>query len=113
VTNNFNDKSDTQPPDYLLKPYFKDAIENCEEILRTKNMEYSDNRNPFSNFTELAKSMNINPETVWYIYFSKGLKAIEEYCKTNETHSCEQIEHRIFDAINYLIILHGLIKNKK
>ena len=63
-------------------------------------------------FTEIGKEMGVNPETVWYIYFKKGLMAIENYCKTNKTHSDENIDDRILDAVNYLIILYGITKQK-
>ena len=58
--------------------------------------------------------MGLDPKLVLSVYLFKHMDSIRSYLKHGQTFT-EDISGRIADAINYLVLLHGLIlsENKK
>ena len=82
-------------------------------LLKLKGADYTGgNADRLNNFKDSAKLLDIDPETVWAIYFMKHIAAIMTYVKDGKVQS-EKIEGRIDDAINYLYLLEGLIEDRR
>jgi hypothetical protein len=76
----------------------------------TKGREYARSEDRFANFDRLAKDLQLSREKVLWVYLVKHLDAITNYVKDGHTHSSEPIEGRIVDAITYLMLLAGMIR---
>lgn len=113
-----DDPQKKQPPpisyeDQQLKDTFKEIFDNCYNILNTKGKEYSRDNDRFSNFKSCAKEANVSIYQVFLIFMKKHFDAISHYCRGEKQYSNEDIESRIFDMINYLILLYTMIKIQK
>lgn len=76
----------------------------------TKGKEYANGYDRFGNFNRLSERLGMSNLKVAYIYLTKHLDAIESYIKTGETHSNESIRGRLVDAITYLTLIAGMIR---
>lgn len=88
----------------------------------TKGKEYANSQNRFANFNRLSfdkpivienTTIHIPNYLIGWIYCKKHLDAIENYCQKDEIYSTESIESRIIDAITYLTLIAGMIKEKE
>ena len=85
-------------------------IRNEVDHLRdTKGKTYAGTEDQFANFKKIAEETGLNKYQIWNVYFSKHISAIHSFirCEYSDT---EPIEGRIADAMNYLGLLHGMIK---
>jgi len=90
----------------------KDIIKECFKLLNDKGHDYTGaNEDTLANFKMVAQRTGLSPLQVWTVYFTKHADAIQTYIRKGELKS-ETIESRIEDAINYLLLLNGLIKEK-
>lgn len=80
-------------------------------INKTKGHDYAGDEDALRNFKEQAAELGLSPEQVWGVFFGKHLKAIHTYVREGAVAS-EPIEGRVHDAILYLFLLLGLIKEK-
>lgn len=94
-------------------PELERIMNVCKDTIHKKNKDYAKVGKKFSQFDDLAKELNLTPETIWYIFFSKHKDAIRTYCSKKELYSGESISHRIKDAIIYLCILYGMVLREK
>jgi hypothetical protein len=78
----------------------------------TKGKEYANSEDRFANFNRLAPRLGISNLAVCLVYLTKHMDAIESYCKNQRVYSTESIQGRIVDAITYLTLLGGMIKQK-
>lgn len=108
VTSIKNNMSDEE-----FEKIFDELINKCRDVLLKKNKEYSRNSNRFSAFDKAAEDYDMDVLKVWGILSDKGFSAIKKYCRNKELYSGESIENRILDAINYLLLLYGLIKREE
>jgi hypothetical protein len=76
----------------------------------TKGREYAHSEDRFANFNRLAEELEMSPEKVLWIYFTKHKDSIVSFLKTRCTFSNESIYGRIVDAITYLTLLAGMIR---
>ena len=83
------------------------------EISNTKGKEYAGSEDRLANFKRLGADLDLLPEQVLLVYFTKHLDSIRTYIKDkaigNARVLSEPIEGRIDDAILYLVLLKGLI----
>jgi hypothetical protein len=93
--------------------------ERCEKIISTlseKGKEYRRNDNPFHNFDRVAERRKIEPATALYGMYMKHEQSVNDIVDDLETEgiipSKEMLEEKIGDAINYLILLEGIIKRE-
>ena len=94
--------------------YSRDLMEKVVSMRDTKGKEYAGNKDRFDNFNRLAvKCGNLDRKLVWLVYFTKHIDAIESYISNGREFSTESIEGRIVDAITYLTLLAGMIKEEK
>jgi len=97
--------------DDFYKLILKKLLPRCFEIMKGKGTAYSGQEDKLANFKRCAKLANVKVETAWMIYFIKHIDAIASYIR-GEYCDNEPIEGRIVDAINYLFLLYGIIKEK-
>ena len=85
----------------------------CIDTMKSKGQAYAgEGQDTFANFKRIADRYKIKPEFVLMVYLSKHLDAIDAYIR-GEYHDPEPIHGRIKDAINYLLILFGMIKEEQ
>jgi len=90
----------------------QELFQKCLDTLESKGKVYSGEVNAFRNFTDVARELGISRKMVWWVYFRKHIDAIWAYV-TFDYKDPEPIEGRIMDAINYLILLYGMIEQEK
>lgn len=81
----------------------------------TKGREYAqnDSEDRFGNFNRIAATLHDEPHRIGYVYLVKHLDAIGSYMKRGHVVSGEPIRGRIIDAITYLTLIAGMIKEKE
>lgn len=85
----------------------------CKPLMASKGAEYSRGEEDCnSNFKRVAEATGNTPLQVAYVYLAKHLDSIANYIKTGQAPSGEPIEGRLADAVNYLFIMHSLIKEE-
>lgn len=114
------------PP--LLLPYmsgdqdFRECLIACDKLLSKKGHDYTQGavdrstmRGPeqraaeLSNFYKSAKRFGVTPQISLGHLLFKHIDAIETYIKQGQVES-EPIETRIFDCINFLLLLYKMHK---
>ena len=95
----------------LLISIFK----RSEDTFTIKRSEYANDIGVFENIKNgVGFSLNSEPEHVAWNYAAKHLESIQSIIKKlpNEKPSEELINEKFGDAINYLIIIEGLLKER-
>jgi len=92
----------------------KEVIVECLKLLDFKGHDYTGaaDDDALANFKLVAHTTGLTPLQVWSVYFHKHVDAIMTFVKKGELKS-EKIDTRIQDAINYLLLLNGLIKENE
>jgi len=80
-----------------------------KEIQMSKGQAYSGKDDALDNFKRNAKKNDVSPLVIWNVYFSKHLDAIDSFIRGEYTDT-EPIEGRFMDAINYLELGYGLVR---
>lgn len=91
---------------------FSAAIAECERILAVKGADYTQGDYRLKNFDRNAERLGLTPEQVLGVYFFKHIDAIETFLLRGAVES-ESIEGRIFDAINYLLLLFKMVRRQE
>jgi hypothetical protein len=90
-----------------------ELVKECFKLLSTKGHDYTGgDDDALANFKYVGLRTGLDPKQVWAVYFNKHIEAIFTYIKRGELKS-ESVESRIQDAINYLLLLNGLIKEEE
>tara|TARA_B100000424_G_scaffold270834_1_gene271304 strand:+ start:1392 stop:1709 length:318 start_codon:yes stop_codon:yes gene_type:complete len=83
-------------------------------LMQVKGEEYTvSDEDKFKNFKSIAERMSLKPEQVCLIYLLKHMDSIRNYVLTGSEVSEEPITSRIQDARNYLLLLGGIIEEKR
>ena len=90
--------------------YQEELIAEVIKMRDTKGKEYANNQDRFSNFNRLASKLGINRLAVANVFLTKHMDAIDQYCRTQQQYSTENIRGRIVDAICYLTLIAGMIE---
>lgn len=96
-----------------LKKLHEDIINKETDILLTKGKEYCITEDRLKFFKDYANKLNITPEKVCAIFMLKHFNSIISYVNSGKNLSDENIESRILDARNYLLLLLALNMDKK
>ena len=100
----------------------KEFLEEMAAMDFTKGKEYANSENRFDNFNRIGAELGIPAEMVALVYFRKHVDAIFHFGKDLQKGyslreidalASEPIESRILDACNYLILLLGIIKDRR
>lgn len=95
----------------------RETHETMVKLTATKGEEYAnseskDAADQHANFKRLSAELGLTPEQVLSVYLTKHLDAVKSFLRTDREFS-EPIEGRIDDAILYLILLKGLVQEKR
>ncbi len=93
-----------------------DTFGKCLDILDKKGADYTKGalqEDPFNNFKTVAKDLGITAEQAWAVYAYKHWAAVTNYIKSGGQSESEPIEQRLFDVINYSLLLMGMIQEHK
>jgi len=82
------------------------------ELTATKGHEYSRDSDQLANFKRQAVELGVPDTIILAVYLNKHLDAIKSFIKNGKEFS-EPIEGRIDDAILYLVLLKGLISDRR
>ena len=90
------------------------TFKECLEILKKKGEDYTvGSSDALANFKKAGEAIELEPTKIWYIFANKHWQAITNYVRTGGQSESEPIEERIKDMLNYLLLLKGLIQEKK
>lgn len=99
--------------DFLV--LLKKVQEETVGLLESKGHEYAGSHDRLANFKRGAEDLGIKPTSILWVYFKKHIDSLSTFVRTIEQGGTprlsEPIEGRINDAINYLILLRGLIED--
>ena len=93
--------------------YQDELLEKVREVKNTKGREYAGTEDRFSNFNRLAADLDLDRLKICQVYLTKHLDAIKSYVRQKRIFSTESVEDRIVDAITYLTLLAGMIKESQ
>ena len=83
-------------------------------LMLVKGEEYTiSDEDKFKNFKSIGDRMNLRAEQVALIYLLKHMDSIRNYVLNGKEVSEEPIVGRIQDARNYLLLLGGIIEERK
>lgn len=92
-----------------LQLTFADVMKECQDLLEDGQKEYAHNsKNVFANFERVAERLHLTREQVLMVYAEKHLDGIHSYIQGHKSQR-ESVRGRINDAINYLILLRGMV----
>lgn len=84
------------------------------KIMLEKGKEYTvSNSDKFKNFKSIGERINLDAETVALVYLLKHMDSIRNYVLHGRESSDEDIMGRIHDARNYLLLLGGIIEERR
>jgi len=92
-----------------------ESITKCRKILNSKGKDYSFEDDRFSNFRSAAGLLSSTPEQALYGMLAKHLVAINDFIDNDAMGKVvlkKDWESKIYDAINYLWLLQGMLKEK-
>lgn len=88
------------------------AINNMRKLMASKGREYARTEDRFDNFNRLAADLSMSRDKVLLVYLTKHMDAIKNYVNTGNSVS-EPIQGRILDALNYLLLLYGMVEERE
>lgn len=91
----------------------KDRTDQRMKLLLMKGIAYSGNSDAFENFKRNGEKLGLTKYQIWAVYCSKHLDAIFNAIKANPLEpvdKSEGLQGRIDDAINYLELFSGMLK---
>lgn len=106
------------PPDVvemLRNQHFATVIMACWKIYNFKGNDYTRGKGDLDrtdNFKMAAENNGVTALQAWGVYFYKHVSAVWRFLKDGKVES-EPIEGRIYDVINYAILLALLVKEMR
>lgn len=95
--------------DFLL--LLRDTHRTLEALTMSKGAEYAGSDDQLANFKRLASALGIPAEKICYTFLAKHLDSIQSFLRKPGIELAEPIDGRIDDAILYLVLLKGLIRD--
>ncbi len=85
-------------------------LEECLTTMATKGDEYTvGSVDRLANFRSVGSEVVIGMEKVWYVFFTKHLRALQSYIKNDcVVKSEEPIKGRIKDLVVYLLLFYKM-----
>ncbi len=91
----------------------EELFAECKKMRDTKGKEYAHAEDRFANFNRTAERKGVDRLLVAGILLDKHLDAIDSFIKTGKVESAEGIRGRGVDAIVYISLILGMIKEKE
>lgn len=88
------------------------TLAKCERTLTTKAEEYAGEQDRLHNFKQAGHLQQTTPETALGGMLSKHIVSVFDMIRdveAGQSHSIEQWDEKLGDAINYLLLLKGLV----
>jgi hypothetical protein len=101
--------------DMLRNKHFSTVIMACWKIYNFKGNDYTRGKGDLDrtdNFKMAAENNGVTALQAWGVYFYKHVSAVWRFLKDGKVES-EPIEGRIYDVINYAILLALLVKEMR
>ena len=95
-----------------FKDLAKEVLENCSAVLVEKGQDYGSIDDRLIQFKKMGSLQNTTPRKALWAVATKHLTTIMDAVE-GVGPTFEDIEHRIVDFINYLILLLAIIKEEK
>lgn len=87
----------------------KEQFNMCESILCFKADEYATDDDRLHNFKCAGGYQNKDPKDALLGMMTKHLVSISDMCQDGKPHSLDLWNEKITDAINYMLLLKGLV----
>ena len=85
-------------------------FDNCLDISKKKGEEFTvGSGKKFTNFESIAARLDWTREKVLMVYLEKHIDSIRHFILHGTEASDEKIDGRILDAVNYLVLLYGML----
>lgn len=88
-----------------------------KQLSLTKGREYSGDHDRLLNFKRNGRDLELEPTTIWRVYAAKHWDAVGQHIRDiqqkRERVLSEPIESRIDDLILYLLLLKGLLEERR
>ena len=100
--------------DQINDPFFAKIMMDCWAIYSKKGRDYTQGKwdtDRLANFHKAADDAGTTVAQAWSVLFSKHLHAVQRYVKEGRVES-EPIYQRVYDVINYMILLLLIIEEK-
>lgn len=105
--------ADSWLPHIFADEDFRAAIEACDKILKVKGADYTMKLpDRLANFREAAGFLGQSKYQVLGVYLFKHLTAVFSFLKHGQVES-EPIEGRIYDCVNYMLLLFKMVSEDK
>jgi hypothetical protein len=100
-----------------LQALLSGQFDRLQQLSSTKGKEYArDDSDTLANFKRLGVSLDMSPEAILFVYLAKHMDAITHYIAKRgwdrPQGESEPITGRIDDAVLYLILLKGLLRDR-
>ena len=93
-----------------FKEIVNEMFEHCGNTLFVKNQEYANNEDVFTNFRQAAGLQGTTPQDALGGMLAKHIVSIYCMCKDKKKdYPMEVWDEKIGDAINYLLLLRGIV----
>lgn len=87
-------------------------IAKCKAVLSYKGDEYVKGEDVFEHFKKAASLQGINTREALFGMLAKHIVSISELCAEEHCAPTEIWNEKICDAINYLILLSGVVRDE-
>jgi hypothetical protein len=97
----------------LCNDHFRQSVLACWDIYDKKGKDYTIGKGDadrLDNFNMAAENCGVSVRQAWGVYFYKQVAAVFKFVKDGRVES-EPIESRLYDVINYCILLLKKIKD--
>ena len=88
-------------------------LDICKNILCDKSKEYDFGKDRLRSFKVASKLLNNNPKEALLGYLTKHIISIYDMVPESKNFTYDKFEEKITDAINYLLLLKGLLYEEK
>lgn len=96
-----------------LASFYEEVFEAVRDVRARAQDEYARyDARPFANFERIGERLKLPREKVWAIYFEKHLDGIHAYLDGHRSQR-EDVRGRLLDAINYLMLLWGMVEENE
>ena len=99
-------------PDFIKWAESMQKEENRLMLVKGKEYTVSD-EDKFKNFKSIGERIDLKAEVVALVYLLKHMDSIRNYVLHGRESSDEDIMGRIHDARNYLLLLGGIIEERR
>lgn len=99
----------------LFNEVLERRLRLCKEVLAKKAQEYAADHDRFHNFNVAGRILGTTPEDALIGMFMKHLVSVLDIVDNLREEAyppAEMVDEKIGDAINYLILLEGLLKKR-